>query len=287
MSDEKKEAVPIDMLSALTEDQLQEIFTMELMSDETDISMIKRVNAVLKAKTPQQGEFDVDAKWQEFVSDYVGTQPLCDVNDEPDNNRTSKPTAHRVFRPSLGAAVAIAAVIVLLSGTVTAYALGYDVFGAIATWTKETFSFTQQTEMTPSAAVPSEDMTGISDLQSALDEYGITEKLAPTYIPDGYMKSEFYVDTSNTCTLFTSVLDNGDDTIIIQIRQYSSAKDRADYEKDIEDPEVYTIGDIPHYIMANMGECLAIWAYGLYEVNISGLKTEDELIKMIDSIYER
>lgn len=287
MSDEKKEAVPIDMLSALTEDQLQEILTMELISDETDTSMIKRVNAALKAKTPQQGEFDVDAKWQDFVSDYVGTQPLYDVSNEPVNNRTSKPTAHRVFRPSLGAAVAIAAVIVLLSGTVTAYALGYDVFGAIATWTKETFSFTQQTEMTPSAAVPSEDMTGILDLQSALDEYGITEKLAPTYIPDGYEQSEFYVDTSNTCTLFTSVLDNGNDLIIIQIRHYFAIRNRADYEKDGADPEVYFVNDIAHYIMTNMGDYHSVWSNGLYEISISGVKTKEDLTKMIDSIYER
>lgn len=285
MSDNNN-AKPVDILNALTKAQLEDILRNEYMSDEPDIGLIKRVNQVLKNKTEENSEFDVNAKWREFETDYVGNEPLYDITDEPAENQTQIPTAPRKIRPSIGAAVAMIAVVVLLSGTLTAYALGYDVIEAIASWTKETFSFTQQTDMAPSEVTPSEDVTQISDLQSALCEYGITEKLVPTYIPNGYEQTEFYVDTSNRCTLFTSVLDNGNDTIIIQIRQYSSAKDRADYEKDIEDPEVYTIDDIPHYIMTNMGEYRAIWVNGMHEVNISGVKTKKELEKMIGSIYE-
>lgn len=285
MSDNNN-AKPVDILNALTKAQLEDILRNEYMSDEPDVGLIKRVNQVIKNKTEENSEHDVNAMWQEFKTDYVGNEPLYDITDEPTENQTQIPTALRKTRPSLGAAVAMIAVIVLLSGTLTAYALGYDVIEAIASWTKETFSFTQQTDMAPSEVTPSEDVTQISDLQSALSEYGIIEKLVPTYIPNEYEQSEFYVDTSNRCTLLTSVLDNGNDTIIIQIRQYSSAKDRADYEKDIEDPEVYTIDDIPHYIMTNMGEYRAIWVNGMYEVNISGVKTKKELEKMIGSIYE-
>lgn len=284
VSDEKREAVPADVLSALTEDQLQEILTTELMSDETDVSLIKRVIAALKVKSPQQGEFDVDSKWQEFVSDYIGTQPLYDDNIETADNRASKPA--RAFRPSFGTAAAIAAAAVLLSGTAAAYALGYDLFGAIATWTKETFSFTQQAEMTPGPIMPSEDVASLSDLQSALDEHGITEKLVPAYIPEGYEQEEFYADTGNGCTVYVSVLANGENTVIVQICQYAADDgNRANYEKDEADPEIYVINNIPHYIMTNMGRYHAVWADGLYEVSISGLKTKDDLIKMIDSVY--
>lgn len=286
MSDKKRKTESADILSALTIEQLNDILSNEFMSDETDFELIKRVNLALNAKSGDNMKFDVDAKWQEFQNDYVGTEPLYDIAEGPVANRTSKPAAQRKIRLPIGVAAAIIAVIVLMSGTLTAHALGYEVFGAIATWTKDTFSFTQQTETNPGFAAEPENMPGISDLQSALDEYGITEKLVPAYIPKGYEQTEFYVDEANDCTLFTAVLENADETIIMQIRKNSAAKNRADYEKDGEDPEIYIVSGIPHCIMTNMGEYRAVWVNGLFEASVSGLSAKDELIKMIDSIYE-
>lgn len=287
MSDENYNKEPVDMLRVLTKEQLEDILRSEYMSDEPDVALIKRVNRALKSKSEKNTPFDVDAKWQEFQNDYVGTEPLYNSTEESVANQTSTQTAPQKLHSSIKIAVAVAALIVLLSGTVTAYALGYDVFGAIATWTKETFSFTQQTEMYPSNAAASPDMSEISELQAALDEYGIKEKLAPTYIPAGYEQTEFYVEESSDSTFYATVLQNADDTIIIQICQYFADKNRADYEKDDGAPEIYVINDIPHYIMTNMGKYHAVWTKELYEVSISGLKTKEELIKMIDSIYER
>lgn len=287
MSDENYNKEPVDMLSVLTKEQLEDILRSEYMSDEPDVELIKRVNRAMKSKSEKNTPFYVDTKWQEFQNDYIGTEPLYISTEESVANQTSTPTAPRKLHSSIRVAVAVAALIVLLSGTVTAYALGYDVFGAIATWTKETFSFTQQTEMYPSNAAASPNLSGVSELQAALDEYGIKEKLAPTYIPEGYEQLELCVDTLDTSTLFTIAFENEDNTIIIQIRKYTAVKNRADYEKDDGSPEIYVNNDIPHYIMTNMGKYRAIWANGTCEVNISGVKTKNELVKMIDSVYER
>lgn len=59
-----------------------------------------------------------------------------------------------------------------------------------------------------------------------------------------------------------------------------------EYEKDFDDPEIYKANGIDHYIMTNMGEFLTVWQVGSLEVSISGVPTREELVKMIDSIYE-
>lgn len=287
MSDDISNTEPVDMLNALTRDQLEDILRNEYVSDEPDVVLIKRVTQVLYKKDDEKTKSDINAEWQEFQRDYVGTEPLYDIKDESAVNQTLIPTAPRKLHPSIGIAVAMIAVIVILSGTLTAYALGYDVFEAIATWTKETFSFSQQAETYKNNTAASSDLSGVADLQAALEKYGIKEKLAPTYIPEGYKQTEFYVEEAGDSTLFIAVLENAGDAINIQIRKYAAAKNRADYEKDREDPEIYTVNDIPHYIMTNMGEYRAIWVNGACEVNISGLHTKEDLKKMIASIYER
>lgn len=281
MSDNRRETFSADILTALTEEQQKEILAMELMSEYTDVDLIKRVNAVLESKSKKQTECDVDEKWQEFTADYAGTEPLYDLGRTDSVSQTSKTTAPRKLRITFIARVAAILVIVFMLGTVTAYAFGYDVFGAIATWTKETFSFTQQTGQMPQAS-----STKTSDLQAALVKHGITEKLAPTYMPEGYEQVEFYVENAADSTVFIAIYENSGNIMIIQIRRHISQDDRMDYDKDNSEPEIYEVNGISHYIMSNMGKYRTVWTIGSFEGCISDLKTKKELIKMIDSIYE-
>lgn len=286
MSDNRHETFSADILTALTEEQLKEILAMELMSEETDVDLIKRVNAALEAKSKKQTDCDVDEKWREFVADYAGTEPLYDLGKTVSVDQASKTTAPRRLRVPFIAKIAAILVIVFMLGTVTAYAFGYDVFGAIATWTKETFSFTQQTGQMPQTSVLPSRSTKTSDLQAALDEHGITEKLAPTYLPEGYEQVEFYAENMDDTVFFAAVYERSDNRIAIRIRQHLSSKNTADHEKDGTEPEIYEVNGISHYFMSNMGIHRAVWANGFFEGSISGLKTKSELKKMIDSIYE-
>lgn len=281
MSDNRRETFSADILTALTEEQLKEILAMELMSEETDVDLIKRVNAVLESKSEKQTECNVDEKWREFTADYAGTEPLYDLGKPVSVSQASKTTAPRKLRITFIARVAAILVIVLMLGTVTAYAFGYDVFEAIATWTKETFSFTQQTGQMPQAS-----LTKTSDLQAALAKHGITEKLVPTYLPEGYEPVEFYVENAADSTVFIAIYENSGNSMIIQIRRHISPDDRMDYDKDNSEPELYEVNGISHYIMSNMGKYRTVWTTGSFEGCISDLKTKKELIKMIDSIYE-
>lgn len=176
------------MLSALTEDQLHDILTTELISDETDISMIKRVNAALKAKTPQQSEFDVAAKWQDFVSDYVGTQPLYDSTEESVANQMSTPTSPRKLRaPMYKRAMQTAASFLLIVSVLFGLSmLNADAHATFAEFVKALFS----------------DHTEYSYEGDISDE--IPKTLELKYIPDGYKLLDEKYDSLGAVAFYQS-----------------------------------------------------------------------------------
>ena len=92
---------------------------------------------------------------------------------------------HRFLRV---ACMAVVFAVLFFGGTITSYAFGYDLWGAFAHWTRETFGFAYVT--------PTDHPKSYSSLQDALSHYGITEPLAPTWIPDGYTLQS--VDVSET-----------------------------------------------------------------------------------------
>jgi hypothetical protein len=57
------------------------------------------------------------------------------------------------------------------------------------------------------------------------------------------------------------------------------------FPKDDNPVREYISGGIMHYIFSNNERLVAVWEYDNVEVSITGSITEDELIRMIDSIY--
>ena len=126
--------------------------------EESDIDAILYIMEVIEQRNqelPVSDFKDVDRAWDSFNQNYRFSsseeRPLFDLDDEPQQNATSdKPqilqpalrSNARPYRRVLRTAGILAAVIaVLLATSLTAYALGFDLWGAIASWTKETFGF--------------------------------------------------------------------------------------------------------------------------------------------------
>ena len=61
---------------------------------------------------------------------------------------------------------------------------------------------------------------------------------------------------------------------------------KCSYEKNLTNPELYEAGGVTHYIMPNIDSCLVVWKNGNVECSISGVKTMEEVKKIINSIYE-
>lgn len=289
MSENQSGARRFGMLDGKSAAELEELIR-QIPLDEIDIDYW---NSLMGAYTIRNdiSEADVAVAQEKLNKRLLGCEPVfCEETDSSsDNNKTSYLTTHKktggIFRLSRAAAVAAVFALMLMVGTITAYALGYDVFGAIATWTKETFIFTYVTDFEEESSIPHKNIGECRDLQEALDEYGVTEKLAPTYVPKGYEQIEFKIYDEDDNLNIVNAFIKDDRTIIISITKNVSSSG-AKYQKDEGDPEIYEAGGIKHYIMTNMGNYKAVWNSGEFECGISGLVEKDELIKMIDSIYE-
>lgn len=290
MSDKQPGHKTIDILYALNEEKLKEILRTEMQSDEIDIKLIKRVNSVLRAKSIQQTNCDVNASWRDFVNEHSVSEPLYTYDASCGCNRIhnlDKPRK-RSFRPRIAIAAAIIIVFVLGS-TITAYAFKYNLWEAIAGWTSETFRFTYSADSKEENISPSHTANNAganTDLQAVLDEYKITNKLVPKYLPEGFELTELKaIDMGMGGIInFSAAYVKDERTIVIHITK-NMTQSGAYHEKDEGDPEIYNAGGIKHYIMTNMGNYKAVWVNGHFECGICGLESKEELIKMIDSIY--
>ncbi len=219
-----------------------------------------------------------DEMWTEFRERYL---------PEAERRRRRRPHGGAVLRAACAALAAIAVTAVV---SVSASAAGYDIWGAVATWTSERFTFTRVTEAptVPPAETP-EEGAEYSDLAEALDAYGIEERLVPTWLPSGYDLTGVEVTSwaEEQTTFYAEYIDREYLPLEITVVRHQSADpDYAVHKKDSSDVRVYTRGGVDHYIMGGFGRRSVTWLDGCFECTIRGELTDAELERMIDSIYE-
>ncbi|MFA5531784.1 MAG: DUF4367 domain-containing protein, partial [Thiohalomonadaceae bacterium] len=179
-------------------------------------------------------------------------------------------------------------VIILLTGTLTAQALGYDVWKAVAQWTRDIFQFTpgtvpsQEVRETPELPDPYYDT-----LDKALSAFGIEDvAIVPSWIPERFETPAIEAIYTPNSTVISAVYTNEKDVLIISLASVAG-DESTHYEKDETEIILYDANGITHYIMSNNAQNSAVWVSGIYECTIYGTVSEDELKQIIDSIYER
>jgi hypothetical protein len=185
--------------------------------------------------------------------------------------------------------IAVAAVLAVLFGTVTAHALGYNVFQSIAQWTDEIFTFrniqNDGEQRSISVDVPADgEYTSIIE---ALEALGVTESVVPKWYPDGFIQTEFSVVQMSDRTRIYAFYENDEQSFSISITAHAMSPDSYTgfYEKDSEPVLEYESGGTTHFIMSNNSRNAAVWISGNLECSIQGDIAKDDLLKMIDSIY--
>lgn len=258
-------------LSAMSTSHLQELLNLEVESDhEVNVELIDQITAILDSRRGEAPP-DVDAAWEDFNHNHLPFPNLYPPEDEPEVSKAPKYHNKHLSRVILIAA-ALTSFLVIIS--VTATASGFDLWGAVAKWSSETFGFAtgknEKFEPNPEYI----------QLREMLMKANINEPLIPTYLPDGYVESETY---ENGGTL-VGVYQSNQSVIIIQV-QKELGTNSLQVEKEDSPPEVYYAEGIPHYIMKNQDDYFADWVNNGYECMIYGVVERNELCKMIDSIY--
>ncbi len=296
-------------MDAMTVEELEAAFALALdsMTEETyDGEVISRYLDALDRKDPMPEYPDAETSYARFQEKMNSIYP----DEEPDELITHPRRARRVSRVLLVAALSV---VVIFGSLFTAQALGADVFGTLARWTDDFFSFGSirsdgssnevvQDDHVPSAEgisvgeiVASVDTMGedgydtakYASLQEALEAYGFSDVLlAPTWIPEGYEFAgvEVYYDGASSLD-FYAIYYEDELFLAVDIVLWEDPSLSYVYSKDDYSVVPYEAGDISHYIMSNNGANMGAWRNGYFECSIAGDITQDEVQKMIDSIY--
>lgn len=173
----------------------------------------------------------------------------------------------------------------LCDGILIAYAFGFELWGAIANWTKETFGF-KSSEYTQTVARSStkEIPAPLASIANEMEMHGIPTTILPSYLPDGFVERDFQYNAVTQPESLYCLLENGDSSITLLYTVFSENQDHLLYEKDTVDPEQYEYNGTVYYIMTNKGVYFAAWTADNIECSIAGVETYDEIIKIIQSI---
>lgn len=257
-------------LEQLSLEELEGIIRADAESEEkSDTDFIYAVLEVIDEKErelPGYQPVDVDKAWEEF-------QRYCAEREQWDNVKPRTPMRLAYKR----IAVVAAAVAVVFALMLTVQAAGVDVFGTIAHWTDEVFSFSWAGRGTPERP----------EWAEALIEQGVDASLIPTKIPDGYEPGELIVDDIGFWKAFYQPFNSvNDDLFCIRVILYSDTEyiQTSAYEKDKSLVEVYTYGEGKVYTFSNIKENKVIYLDGLAEVCVTGNSSLEELKQILESI---
>ncbi|MDE7172484.1 MAG: DUF4367 domain-containing protein [Oscillospiraceae bacterium] len=284
--------------------------------EESDIDEILYISEVIAKRerehpTGRYSEVDVDTAWETFQTKYLpylkDGRSLYDFDDdEPGHTEATvsvsdtSSTDGKKHIPArtkrhLGRVAAIAAAVAVLLSlmTVTAYALGYDLWGAFARWTQDIFSFVSASETgdTDSEKEPPIMDVEYATLQEALDIHGVTEPLAPTWVPDGFAIDSVKVDDTSSprVVIFQANYCCEERWIAVQITMHrdSHSSTYTEWQKDDEGVTTIELENCTFYMMRNGERECAAWSNGAFEGYITADVTFEELSEIVKSIYVR
>jgi len=238
-------------------------------SDTDKILYIMEVLAERKRNNSHTGNTVLEA-YESFKQNYM---------PETDNSVIPLKTKSRLPRWVRGLAATAAVLAILIAGSVTAKAFGFNIWQAVVQWTQETFHFGDWGNSDPNNRLQ------FASLQEALEEGNTPAWLVPTYIPKEFGLTDIAVERSPVRKVYRAIYTNAEKNLVITVREYLEGKPLY-VEQDEGLIEEYTVSGIVYYIMTDIDLIKAKWINGSYECSISGQITIEDLKKMIDSIEE-
>lgn len=270
-------------------DLLRKTFDQPALSDE-DSNMILAITEVLDIRDNNGDliDVDVDAAWEKFQKEYLplvdedassATNELDVLNEHVSETKTKK--SRWTFKRIAGIAAALA-IVIFAAGSLIPTANGSNVWSAFVEWTKETFGFNKDFQG-EHEGYPEQ----LKALEAILLEHGFSPmELLPKYIPAGYEEINTICDEREDIIIFFCQLEKGSDSLMLQYIFSESFDGALEYQKNNSEPEEYLINGLTHFIANNLDTFSAFWSNGNMECSIQNVSSRDELIKVINSIYE-
>jgi len=188
-----------------------------------------------------------------------------------------KAKPRRLSRTMKTLSVAAVLAVVIISGSVTASAFGYNLWGAVAEWTRDTFGFTQG---------QNNGIHPFENLRDALAAYDINDPIVPQWIPDGYGEDTVQAAETPDSKVISASCKSTAGEIKIEVKAfYNQNNEHRVYEIFEDGVEKYASNGIDFYIMKNDDFTRVSWAVGNNECSILCALEPKEIYRMIDSIF--
>lgn len=234
--------------------------------------LAKRRQARNEGKSPEEA-------LESFKQNYYTENDISSVSER--TTAASKPSSRGRWRRGLIAAAAM--LVIVIGSSITANAMGFDLWEVIAKWTQETFHFGYAGQVNEYDAPTPDFVHPCASLQDALDNYDIMTALVPTWMPNDYVEGDVRITDSPMQRAFTVVYESGNSTIRIRIADYlDTFPAQIEYSDSLI--EMYTSGEVDYYIFNNHDQLKAVWINENYECYIIGPVSLSEIKEMIDSI---
>lgn len=269
-------------LEALSAAELKALLRQDMDTEGDGLPTEVIMQAVSRLQDLERADGSCPPVDTEVALAQFSSRHLCVTKTSPSATSAIKRPVAKKFSLRQFAATAAAILCILFTGTITAMAMGLDVWGAIANWTSETFRFevTQQ-------GIPFEGDSALNPLGKNLDDTEFVASLTPSWYPSGYELTESIL-TENEAEQFYFLAfessDGGYFSILLSKFKTLEAASGAILEKSDTPVETYERGDMCFYLMQNANTMTASWSNGLLTEVISGSLTEEDLKSMIDSI---
>ena len=268
---------------AMSTDELQQILRDDASKSEgaeSDTEALFYVMEVLAKRRQARNEGkSPEEALESFKQNYYTENDISSVSES--TTVAFKPSSRGRWRRGLIAAAAM--LVIVISCSFTANAMGFDLWEIIAKWTQETFHFGYAGPLDDSDAPDTEIDLPYSALQEALDELNIHTALVPVWLPAGYEEVDIKTYETPSQRQFVAKYQNGENSIRIRITDYLDTHP-VQIEQSDSLVEVYSVNGVDYYIFENEGQLQAGWVSESIECYVSGPVTLSEMKGIIESI---
>ena len=262
---------------AMTTEELEEILRLDAQAPEeheSDTEMTLYIMEVLVGRKRNNGHTGktTHEAYESFKQNYM--PEIEEVDTACEKTVVIKGRFPRWLRSLTAAAVVL---VILLLGSVTAKAFGFNIWKAVVQWTQDTFHIGEWVNSNTSNNLP------YVSIQEALEKGNTPVWLVPKWLPDGYKLVDISVEQNPLQKIYRAKHINGEQFFIITVQDHL---DNEPFYVEQSDGlvEEYEASGIIYYLFTDISLTKAKWINASYECSISGNLTMEELKMMIESI---
>lgn len=281
----------LDYLDALSTQELEALIQDDWQQESADNSeTISRALAILEERGALACDcVDVDAAWQEFQTRYnipEGENASLYPGRLPADRAAAGKRRSRSILKALSAAAAVFALVLFMAMPVFGSESLFRLFGQ---WTESMFTFSDEQGNAGDPPKMDEyrtDNPGLMTVYKEILAQGDYDHVVPAWLPEGFSLSELSTTPMPRYTKVVAAFSKDEKTLTIVYLIYGGNVS-SDFLSEKGDGEVkmVEIAGVDHYFFQNNDQWLCCWVRNNIECSIGGDISENDLQKVIQSIY--